>query len=93
MSLPEKSAYWFPAKTYGWGWGFPQRWQGWVVIAVYAAAAAVGSVWLVHRFPGGEHKPYAIAYLGALSLVLLAICWWKGEPPRWRRGSSKQSHE
>jgi hypothetical protein len=22
--------YWFPAKRYGWGWGPPLTWQGWV---------------------------------------------------------------
>jgi hypothetical protein len=22
----------------------------------------------------------------ALSAVLVAVCWWKGEPPRWRWG-------
>ena len=25
--------YWFPAKRYGWGWGFPMTWQGWVAFA------------------------------------------------------------
>ena len=28
--------YWFPAKRYGWGWGIPNRWQGWLVLAVFA---------------------------------------------------------
>ena len=23
--------YWFPAKRYGWGWGMPNTWQGWLV--------------------------------------------------------------
>lgn len=23
---------WFPAKRYGWGWGLPVTWQGWVVL-------------------------------------------------------------
>jgi hypothetical protein len=23
--------YWFPAKRYGWGWGIPSSWQGWLV--------------------------------------------------------------
>ncbi len=29
--------YWFPAKRYGWGWGIPNTWQGWLVLAVFAA--------------------------------------------------------
>ena len=24
-----------------------------------------------------------------MSAVLIAICWWKGEPPRWRWGAEK----
>jgi hypothetical protein len=27
--------YWFPAKRYGWGWGLPCTWQGWLVLAAY----------------------------------------------------------
>jgi hypothetical protein len=26
------------------------------------------------------------ACLVALTLILIAVCWAKGEPPRWRRG-------
>jgi len=34
MSEEEKK-FWFPAKRYGWGWGLPCRWQGWVVLLIY----------------------------------------------------------
>jgi TRAP-type C4-dicarboxylate transport system permease large subunit len=27
---------WFSAKRYGWGAGFPLKWQGWALIAAYA---------------------------------------------------------
>ncbi len=30
MSVEKK--YWFPAKRYGWGWGIPNVWQGWLVL-------------------------------------------------------------
>ena len=52
--MPNDQRYWFPAKRYGWGWGFPRTWQGRVVLAVY--------------------------------VILIAVCWAKGEPPRWRWG-------
>jgi hypothetical protein len=29
MPLPRNKA-WFRAMTYGWGWGLPLRWQGWL---------------------------------------------------------------
>ena len=39
MPLPPEHA-WFPTKTYGWGWGLPRRWQGWVVVVAFFAALA-----------------------------------------------------
>ena len=39
--------HWFPAKTVGYGWGPPRRWQGWVVLALYMAAV----IGIALRFP------------------------------------------
>jgi hypothetical protein len=83
MPLPKDQA-WFPAKTYGWGWGFPKRWQGWVV----GAAFIVGLV-----FPGtvvaSRNMLYYVGYVVLLCIVLSLICYWKGESPRWRWGDDK----
>ena len=35
--------YWFPAKTYGWGWGLPITWQGWLVFLAALALFACGA--------------------------------------------------
>jgi hypothetical protein len=73
---------WFAAKTYGWGWGAPVCWQGWLVLGAYIAAVALTSVY----FPPGTHL---LAYLLCMALAtaaLLAVCWLKGEPPAWRWG-------
>jgi hypothetical protein len=32
--MPDPPRYWFPAKTYGWGWGLPSTWEGWLVLVV-----------------------------------------------------------
>lgn len=74
--------YWFPAKRYGWGWGFPMRWQGWAtLIAYFLLLGVVAVIFQPHR------HPLTFASLVALlSLALLAVCWLKGEPPRWRWG-------
>jgi hypothetical protein len=74
--------YWFPAKRYGWGWGFPRAWQGWVVVVVYVALIGVGFVAIPHSIRPGLF----IAYLLILTVLLTAVCWVKGEPPRWRWG-------
>jgi len=76
--------YWFPAKTYGWGWGLPVTWQGWVVMAVFVALMLVGAVVLL---PSYGH-PVFLAYSLVLCAVLVGVCWFKGEPPRWHWGDS-----
>jgi hypothetical protein len=74
--------YWFAAKTYGWGWGMPLTWQGWAVMLAY-----LGSILAAVRFmPPEKSLPNFLAGVIVPTAVLIAICWWKGEPPRWRWG-------
>ena len=74
--------YWFHAKRYGWGWGLPASKEGWVVLAVFLVLQIGGSAALVAT---GQSfwMPFWIV---GLALLLVAICWLKGEPPRWRWG-------
>lgn len=74
--------YWFPAKRYGWGWGLPACWQGWAVLIVYFALIVATA----RLAPPGHHHPTFIVLVVLYSLILLAVCWLKGEPPRWRWG-------
>ncbi len=76
------SRYWFPAKRYGWGWGLPSAWQGWLVLGMFFALIATAGVFI----PAREHSFVFIATALLLSGVLVAICAVKGEPPRWRWG-------
>jgi hypothetical protein len=78
--------YWFPAKRYGWGWGIPNTWQGWLVLAVFGALLAAGSVVL----PPGREVGLYLAYVAVLSALLIGVCWLKGEPLRWRWGSDNE---
>jgi drug/metabolite transporter (DMT)-like permease len=78
----DNSRYWFPAKRYGWGWGPPTAWQGWAVLLGFFGLLAAGIFWL----PPQRSMAAFAAYVFTLSAVLVAICWWKGEPPRWRWG-------
>lgn len=77
----KEADYWFPAKRYGWGWGVPRTWQGWVVLTVFAVLVAVGAI-----FQGRLGLIGFIAYTVLISLALIVVCWLKGEPPRWRWG-------
>jgi hypothetical protein len=80
--VPSKRAIWFPAKQYGWGWGPPVTWQGWAVMAAFVILMVAGGAYVMPTF-----GPLAFAgYTFILSVLLIAICWVKGEPPRWRWG-------
>jgi hypothetical protein len=74
--------YWFPAKTYGWGWGFPSTWEGWLVLLAYLILLPVAVVLL----PPDKNMPGFLTSVSGLSAILIAICWWKGEPAKWRWG-------
>ena len=76
------SPYWFHAKRYGWGWGLPARREGWIVLIAFFVLQVGGSVALISL---GESF-WMSAWIIGLAAALVAICWWKGEPPRWRWG-------
>ena len=80
------SKLWFPAKRYGWGWGFPTAWQGWVVLTMFFALLAVGGLVVLP----GYGPTFFVGYTVMLCALLVAVCWAKGERPRWRwRGSGR----
>ena len=77
--------YWFRAKRYGWGWGLPITWQGWVVFVVWFAIFVFAMRYFIPRGP--------IAFLIftlVMSLLLLAICY-KKESRRAGDGQSETS--
>jgi len=51
--VPEKRV-WFPAKRYGWGWGLPCAWQGWLVLAAYFLGMFLLSVTAMIFFTGNR---------------------------------------
>jgi hypothetical protein len=77
-----KKQYWFPAKRYGWGWGLPKTWQGWLVYGVYFALLVVG----LGVLPPSHNEIGYIAYNVTVSAVVCAVCYAKGEPPKCRWG-------
>ena len=79
---PNQPRYWFPAKTFGWGWGLPVTWEGWLVLVGYLGLMVV----VVRACPPEKSLTGFVAAVVGLSAGLVVICWWKGEPPRWRWG-------
>jgi hypothetical protein len=81
--MTDPPTFWFPAKRYGWGWGLPVRWQGWVVLAAYAALLFAG----IDLFKARRDSSSLLLYFVVLTAVLVAIIAFKGEGPlRWRWG-------
>ena len=75
--MSDERKFWFPRKAYGWGWGLPCAWQGWLVWAVW-----LGAVIALHVvFPPRTHPGiFMTGFLVSVAL-LVAINWWKGESP------------
>ncbi len=75
--MSDQQRYWFPAKRYGWGWGFPVIWQGWVVMLVYFVALGLTVSLLSTQI-------LLLSGLVALeSGLMILVCYLKGEPPGW----------
>jgi hypothetical protein len=53
-----------------------------VVLALFFAL--VGAGFLIF-WPAGRSVGF-VAYTAVLIVLLIAVCWAKGEPPRWRWG-------
>ena len=83
MALPKDQA-WFPQRRYGYGWGLPTRWQGWVVLLVYFSIVLFAGP----RFARPHPLYFDASVVVVASGLLIAICAWKGERPRWRWGRS-----
>jgi hypothetical protein len=72
---------WFPAKRYGWGWGLPVAWQGWVFMVLWMFVFTSGAFFLAGRHWGA----YALFVL-LMAGLLVVVCFARGESPRWRWG-------
>ena len=83
--MTEKSRIWFPAKKYGYGWGLPCAWQGWVVMLAYVCLVITVSIVID---PALQMK-FWFAIIFGLTLTTLCLVWRKGEKPTWRWGNKK----
>ena len=75
----EKTKVWFKAKCYGWGW-YPSTWQGALVILIWIVLFTLSIMKLDHEWLKN------MIFIFIITLILIGICWKKGERPRWRWG-------
>lgn len=81
--MAEGPTFWFPVKRFGWGWGLPVRWQGWLVLVGYLLLLGLG----IYYFRGQRGVPGQLIYTLVLTIVFVGIVAAKGERPAgWRWG-------
>lgn len=85
--INEMQKYWFRAKRYGWGWAEPLTWQGWLSYLGYVAVLIYSFRTVDVRSHSGSDTVLGMTPIFIITtLVLLALCYTKGEPARWRWG-------
>jgi uncharacterized membrane protein YhaH (DUF805 family) len=84
---------WFKAKRYGYGW-YPATWQGWLVFVCFVAALVI-NVYRVESKGLSDQASVLIFVPETLIfvIILIYICYKKGEPTRWRWGEDKKESE
>jgi hypothetical protein len=79
---PDGREIWFPAKKYGWGWGPPNCWQGWLLLLSWLAAL-VGGMCLIRPM---QHPVASLVYYAGFFILLLIVFRLKGAKPGWHWG-------
>lgn len=81
----QKQGAWFAAKRYGYGAGFPVKWQGWVLLAAYVAVV-VGISYL-SRQAGALLRAAAFVLILVVTGYFLLVCRNRTQGGwRWRWG-------
>lgn len=80
------SKLWFRRKIYGWGWT-PATWQGWLVLLLFTFLTIAN----FHRIDSVSHSVSDtlinfIPETFILTVILILICYLKGEKPKWQWG-------
>lgn len=85
---------WFKKRTFGYGWGTPNTWQGWVVLISY-----LGYIYFEFQIlDKNSHsasdtiRPYLIRVIIA-TIILFAICYKTSGKPEWRWGNRDKTEK
>lgn len=86
--------YWFKAKKYGWGWGLPMTWQGWISFGVFFAVWMLALRELTFVPQDSEIIPtknivIAVSIMVVDVAALVYVSFKYGEAPKWRWGNKK----
>ena len=81
-----KKKLWFKAKEYGWGW-YPSSYEGWFILLLFITL----NFFNFFRFylMTNPYPQFILEFVIEslfMSVILILICFIKGEKPRWRWG-------
>ena len=90
--MVKEKDYWFKAKRYGWGWGLPQTWQGWVSFGVFIAVWMWALAMLVPADDNGISHSRGVLFVVIMVADVAGLVYVSlkhGEPPKWRWGKPR----
>ena len=82
---------WFGKRRYGYGWGMPQTWQGWVTLVVWMLLVLATTKML----PKDKTVPFSksLPWFGVLMVlisILIVICYKTSGKPQWQWGKDDE---
>ena len=91
MNTPNKKL-WFKRKSYGWGWT-PCSWEGWLTVFIYIVIIFSYEYYIRSVEPDGNFLVGVIFPVVVFTSILIAICYKKGEKPKWQWGEGKNIND
>jgi hypothetical protein len=82
---------WFKARSYGWGWT-PVSWEGWLFTLVYCMLILGATLNLKQFSDPKEAIIYMLITIIPSTLLLMVICFIRGETPHWNWGKKKEEN-
>jgi hypothetical protein len=82
LAREQQNEYWFYAKSFGCGWSYPSRLEGWIFAAVMTAfyiALMVAFAVLLSDDPIIVGACFGFGFFVWVA-VLIGVCYWKGDP-------------
>lgn len=75
---------WFNKKRYGYGWGIPNSWQGWVTLLIYIALTMVTTAILPPNT--------GLLFVGFYTLVLIIVVVKTSGKPSWNWDEKEEAN-